>query len=92
VGQKERPAVSHHHRLELTLSGGSAVLDRVVATCRSRRCEILALHFEAGDRHRAGRVTLTVAGDPRSVDLAVRRLGRLVDVIEVRGGGLLVAV
>ena len=79
--------MSHHHRLELTVSDAPAVLDRVVATCRSRRCEILALQYEAGDRHRAGRLSLTVEGDPRSIDLAERRLARLVDVVALRTEG-----
>jgi acetolactate synthase small subunit len=79
--------VSHPHRLQLTLTDAPAVLDRVVATCRSRRCEILSLHYEAGDRHRAGRLSLTVEGDPRSIELAERRLARLVDVVALRAEG-----
>jgi acetolactate synthase regulatory subunit len=79
--------VSHPYRLELTLSDAPAVLDRVVATCRSRRCEIMNLHYEAGDRHRPGCLSLTVEGDPRSIELAERRLARLVDVVALRAEG-----
>jgi acetolactate synthase regulatory subunit len=71
--------VSHHH-VHLTVRDAPAVLDRVVQTCRSRQCTIVALTFHAGDRHRPGRVELGLDAPARAVDLAVERLRKLVDV------------
>jgi len=75
----------HTHRLEITVTEGSSVLDRIVASCRSRQCTIVSLHFEVGDRHRPGHVSLTVDGTARMVRLAAERLDRLVDVLAVEG-------
>ena len=71
------------HHLEVSVTGGPAVLERVVSACRSRRCEIVSLEFRAGDRHRPGRVRMTVRGAERMVGLAEDRLARLVDVLAV---------
>lgn len=79
----ERPTVPSTHHLELTVTPGPAVLERVVSACRSRRCDIVSLEYRAGDRHRPGRVSLTVQGADRMVGLAQDRLARLVDVLAV---------
>jgi acetolactate synthase regulatory subunit len=71
------------HHLELTLTGAPIVLDRVVSLCRARRCTIVALHFEAGDRHRPGRASVTVRAPARMVRLAAERLAGLPDVLSV---------
>ena len=71
--------MSQHH-VHLTVRDAPAVLDRVVQTCRSRQCTIVALSFHAADRHRPGRVELTLEAPGRAVRLAVERLRRLVDV------------
>jgi acetolactate synthase small subunit len=79
--------VLNTHRLALTVTDQSAALERIVSACRSRQCTIVSLQFAAADRHRPGRVELTLAGSSRMIDLAVARLARLVDVIEVEREG-----
>jgi acetolactate synthase regulatory subunit len=71
------------HHLELTVADTPLVLDRVVSVCRARQCTIVALRFEAADRHRPGRVAMTVEGAPRLVALAARRLRGLAGVLAV---------
>jgi acetolactate synthase regulatory subunit len=75
--------VPHTHRLALTVTDSPAAVERILSTCRSRQCAIVSLHFTAGDRHRPGRVELTLDGPPRMVRLATGRLARLLDVIAV---------
>jgi acetolactate synthase small subunit len=75
--------VHHTHHLELTVADTPLVLDRVVSTCRARQCAIVALRFEAADRHRPGRVWATVEGDARRARLAGRRLAALPGVLAV---------
>jgi acetolactate synthase regulatory subunit len=79
--------MSHLHHLELTVTEGPAVLERVVGTVRSRGCEIVGMHFEAGNRHRAGHIVLTMSATGRQVELATGRLSRLLDVSELRCDG-----
>ena len=50
------------HRLELAVTSGPAVLDRVISTCRARRCEVVALEFAAAGVDGTGRIALTVDG------------------------------
>ena len=54
------------HHLELTVADAPLVLDRVVSLFRARRCAIRELRFEAADRHRPGRVYVTVDADGRA--------------------------
>ena len=68
------------HHLQLTVADAPAVLDRVVSTCRSRQCTIVALSFQAGDRHRPGQIDLALRAPVRAAQLAADRLARLVDV------------
>ena len=87
AGQEE-PAVPHdHHHLEMTVADTPLVLDRIVGLCRARRCAIVALRFEAADRHRPGRVLATVHGDTRRVRLVVQRLAALPGVLAVAQWG-----
>lgn len=69
----------HHVELTLTPTDPTA-LERVVATCRARRCAIVALAFETTDA--AGRLRMTVDGDPGRVGHLLRRLGGLVGVLD----------
>ena len=73
----------HDHRFEITVTDSPAVLDRIVAVCRSRQCMIVSLHFQAADRHGPGHVSVTIDGTARMTRLALDRLARLVDVITV---------
>jgi acetolactate synthase small subunit len=75
--------VRHTHHLELTVADTPLVLDRIVSLCRGRQCAIVALRFEAADRHRPGRVSVTLEADGRRARLAVRRLAALPGVLAV---------
>ena len=71
------------HHLDLTLADTPLVLDRVVSLCRARQCTILALRYETADRHRPGRVSLTLAGTSRMARIVVQRLAALPGVLAV---------
>jgi acetolactate synthase small subunit len=75
--------VHHTHHLELTVADTPFVLDRVVSVCRARRCAILALRYEAADRHRPGRVLATLAADGQRLRLATQRLASMPGVLAV---------
>jgi acetolactate synthase small subunit len=75
--------VRHTHHLELTVADTPLVLDRIVSLCRGRQCAIVAMRFEAADRHRPGRVSATIEADARRARLAVRRLAALPGVLAV---------
>jgi acetolactate synthase small subunit len=75
--------VHHTHHLELTVADAPLVLDRIVSVCRARRCAISALRFEAADRHRPGRVLVTVEADATRARLAVPRLAAMPGVLAV---------
>jgi acetolactate synthase small subunit len=75
--------VRHTHHLELTVADTALVLDRIVSTCRGRQCAIVALRFEAADRHRPGRVSATIEADGRRARLAAQRLAALPGVLAV---------
>ncbi len=66
--------------LELTVDDSPGVLERVAQAVRSRQCTVVALHYHQGDRHRPGRVEVTLDGTTRAVDLAVARLQKLYEV------------
>ena len=73
----------HTHHLELTVADTPLVLDRVVSLLRGRRCAIVALRFEAADRHRPGRVYATVEADAQRARLATQRLAAMPGVLAV---------
>ena len=73
----------HTHHLELTVTDTPLMLDRIVGVCRARQCTIAALRFEAADRHRPGRVLVTIAGDARRARLATQRLAAMPGVLAV---------
>jgi acetolactate synthase regulatory subunit len=80
--------VHHHtHHLELVVADAPLVLDRVVSLCRARRCTIRSLRFEAADRHRPGRVLLTLQAETPRARLAAQRLRALPDVLAVAHRG-----
>jgi acetolactate synthase small subunit len=83
AGTDRRSAVHHTHHLELTVADTPLVLDRIVSVCRARRCTILALRYEAADRHRPGRVYATLAADTRRARLATQRLAAMPGVLAV---------
>jgi acetolactate synthase regulatory subunit len=83
--------VRHTHHLELTVADTPLVLDRIVSVCRGR-CAIVALRFEAADRHRPGRVSATIEADGRRARLAALRLAALPGVLAVAHVGERVGV
>ena len=77
----------HTHRLELTVADTPLVLDRVVSLLRTRRCTVVALRFEAADRHRPGRVYATLEADAQRARLATQRLAAMPGVLAVASIG-----
>ena len=77
----------HTHHLELTVTDTPLVLDRIVGVCRARRCAIAALRFEAADRHRPGRVLVTIEADASRARLATQRLAAMPGVLAVATSG-----
>lgn len=75
------------HHLELTVADAPLVLDRVVSLFRARRCAIRELRFEAADRHRPGRVYVTVDADGRRARLATHHLSTMPGVLAVASIG-----
>jgi acetolactate synthase small subunit len=75
--------VHHTHHLEVTVADTPLVLDRIVTLCRARQCPIVALRFEAADRHRPGRVLATVRADARRARVVIQRLAALPGVLAV---------
>ena len=86
-GTDRRPAVRHTHHLELTVADTPLVLDRIVSLCRTRRCAIAALRFEAADRHRPGRVLMTIEADATRARLAKHNLASMPGVLAVATTG-----
>jgi acetolactate synthase small subunit len=82
-----RPAVRHTHHLELTVADTPLVLDRIVSLCRTRRCTIAGLRFEAADRHRPGRVLATIEADATRARLAMHNLAAMPGVLAVATAG-----
>ena len=78
----------HTHHLELTVADTPLVLDRIVSVCRARQCAITALRFEAADRHRPGRVLVTMEADGARARLATKRLAAMPGVLAAATLGL----
>ena len=70
------------HRLTFDLRPGPGddALHRVLAVCHARRCDVTAVSFERGDRHRPPRLELGVCGDAEQVRRLRLRLEGLVGV------------
>jgi acetolactate synthase small subunit len=79
--------VRHTHHLELTVADTPLVLDRVVSLLRTRRCTVVALRFEAADRHPPGRVYATLEADAQRARLATQRLAAMPGVLAVASLG-----
>jgi acetolactate synthase regulatory subunit len=77
----------HPDTFSLELTEAPDVLPRVLALCHRKQSTVLALRYEAGDRHRPGRLELTVQCGRRAPELR-RRLGELVDVLAVSSRSL----
>jgi acetolactate synthase regulatory subunit len=75
--------VRHTHHLELTVADTPLVLDRIVSVCRGRRCAIVALRFEAADRHRPGRALVAIEADATRARLATQNLAAMPGVLAI---------
>jgi acetolactate synthase small subunit len=75
--------VHHTHHLEMTVADTPLVLDRIVTLCRARQCTIVALRYEAADRHRPGQVLATLRADARRARVVIQRLAALPGVLAV---------
>jgi acetolactate synthase regulatory subunit len=71
-------------RYELSTTGGSEVLLRVIGLVRRRYGEVVALDFHRGDRHRPSVLEIAVAIDRRQGSTLGLRLAGLIDVLAVR--------
>jgi acetolactate synthase small subunit len=71
----------------MTVADTPLVLDRIVTLCRARQCAIVALRYEAADRHRPGRVLATLRGDARRARVVIQRLAALPGVLAVAQWG-----
>jgi acetolactate synthase regulatory subunit len=77
----------HTDTFTMQLADAPDVLARVVALCHRKQGTVLALHYEAGERHRPGRLELTVRAGRRGPELRTR-LGELVGVVGVASPSL----
>jgi len=66
----------------LHLADAPDALQRVLAICHRKQCDVIGVSFHAGDRHRHARLELSVQAGSRAPELA-SRLGGLVDVLDV---------
>jgi acetolactate synthase regulatory subunit len=70
--------------LSLETNAQPDVLVRVLSLLRRRGCRILAVDFRQADRHRPGRLDVTVIAPPRVAHCLERWLLGLVDVTAVQ--------
>jgi hypothetical protein len=78
------PPPSPVRRYELSTTGGSDVLMRVIGLVRRRCGEVVAVEFRRGDRHRPPVLELAVAIDGPHGRALAARLAALIDVLDVR--------
>lgn len=71
-------------RYQLTTTGGSEVLIRVLSLIRRRGGEVLTLEFSCGDQHHPPVLDVAVAIESRLRPALTQRLAGLVEVLEVR--------
>jgi acetolactate synthase regulatory subunit len=80
----ETPLASPLRRYELSTTGGSEALMRVLGLVRRRGGEVVSLDFHRGDRHRPPVLELAVAINRRQGATLALRLAGLIDVVAVR--------
>jgi acetolactate synthase regulatory subunit len=71
-------------RYELSTTGGSEVLMRILGLVRRRCGEVVTLDFQRGDRHRPSVLEIAVAIDALQGSTLALRLEGLIDVLAVR--------
>jgi acetolactate synthase regulatory subunit len=70
--------------LDVRVRDSPDAIVRVLAMLRRRRCEITAVDFVAGDRHRPGWFRIGVLAPPATANSLPHWIANLVDVLEVR--------
>jgi acetolactate synthase regulatory subunit len=80
----ETSLASPLRRYELSTTGSSEALMRVIGLIRRRGGEVASLDFRRGDRHRPPVLEIAVAIDRRQGATLVHRLAGLIDVVAVR--------
>jgi acetolactate synthase regulatory subunit len=70
----------HTDSFTLEVSAAPDVVHRVLALCHRKQGRVVALRYEAGDRHRPGLLELTVSCGRRAPELRAR----LTDLVDVR--------
>ena len=68
---------------ELEVTDDPAAVVRVLGTLQRRRCRITAVDFSRADRHRPGRLLVSVDAPPSHAHRMGAWLANLVDVLEV---------
>jgi acetolactate synthase regulatory subunit len=71
------------HRARLEVRDAPDVLVRVLTTLRRRGCEVVAVDYRVGDRHRSGRLSVDFTPPGRREHAVAAWLGNLVDVTAV---------
>jgi acetolactate synthase regulatory subunit len=74
---------SLQRRATLELRDAPDVLVRVLTTLRRRGCQVLAVDYRVGDRHREGWLTVDYAPPARCEHAVADWLANLVDVMTV---------
>ena len=85
AGGPEGSAGDRMHNTEvfsLHLADAPDTLQRVLAVCHRKQCDVVGVSFHCGDRHRHARLELSVRAGARAPELA-SRLASLVDVLDV---------
>jgi acetolactate synthase small subunit len=76
------PAHRDVERWSVTVSDAPDALVRVLVALRRRRCAIQSVDFVVGDRHRPGRLLISLRPPPRLAHCVGPWLEKLVDVLE----------
>ena len=72
------------HRFTIDITEQPDVIHRILTTCRRRNCQVVALAFVAGDRHRRGQLTLTLRASHWHGDRIASWLAGLIDVLHIQ--------
>jgi acetolactate synthase regulatory subunit len=76
-------AAGVEYLLDVRVRDSPDALVRVLATLRRRRCDITAVDFAAGDRHRPGWLKVAVLAPGATASSLPHWMANLVDVLEV---------
>jgi acetolactate synthase regulatory subunit len=77
------PQQAERRRLAVHVRDVPEALIRVLSVLQRRRCRITSVDFAAADRHRPGRLIVSVAAPPAHAHCVVPWVESLVDVLAV---------